>query len=109
MSAPRRKNLPGRGLFYYDVASDSFIAWDGSVVVSSGSIIVSKTNYATILDDTTTTDVVYIGKAAIGSTTASAVWQILKMDISSGMTITWADGNDNFDNVWNNRASLTYS
>lgn len=31
-----------------------------------------------------------------------------KVDISS-RTNTWADGDANFDNVWDNRESLTYS
>lgn len=67
-------------------------------------------NYALKLDDTTTTNVTYVGKAAVGSATSSAVWQMKKIDESSGMTITWADGDANFDNVWDNRATTeTYS
>lgn len=53
--------------------------------------------------------ITYVGKATIGSSGASAVWQVQKIDETSGTIITWADGNDNFDNVWNNYASLTYS
>lgn len=66
-------------------------------------------NYYTITDDTTTANVVYLGKAPIGASKAGAVWQIAKLDTTSGTEKTWADGNDNFDNVWNNRASLSYS
>lgn len=67
-------------------------------------------NYALKLDDTTTTSVTYVGKAAIGSATSSAVWQIKKIDETTGMSITWADGDDLFDNVWDNRATTeTYS
>lgn len=53
--------------------------------------------------------ITYVGKAAIGSSSASALWQIKKIDETSGTVITWADGNSNFDNIWDNRASLTYS
>lgn len=53
--------------------------------------------------------VVYIGEAAIGSATNAAVWRIKKIDETSGLIITWADGNSNFDNVWDLRADLTYS
>ncbi len=74
-----------------------------------GSVSTSSPSYALRLDDTTTTNVTYVGKAAIGSAVASAVWQVQKIDETSGMVITWADGNASFDNVWNNRASLTYS
>jgi len=52
---------------------------------------------------------IYVGKATIGSSTASAVWQVKKIDTASDVIITWADGNDSFDNLMSNPASLTYS
>jgi len=52
---------------------------------------------------------IYVGKATIGSSTASAVWQIKKIDTASDIIITWADGNDSFDNSMSNPASLSYS
>lgn len=64
---------------------------------------------ATRIDDTTTADTTYIGKAPIGSATNAAVWQITKLATSSGLIKTWADGDASFDNVWDNRASLSYS
>lgn len=52
----------------------------------------------------------YIGTAVIGAATSSALWQIKKVSVSGTVTtITWADGNDNYDNIWDNRASLSYS
>lgn len=54
--------------------------------------------------------VTYIGEATPGSATSAAVWQITKIDSSSNPTvITYADGNANFDNIFDNRASLSYS
>lgn len=51
----------------------------------------------------------YVGEASFGSSEADAVWRIKKLTYSgSNISITWADGNDNFDNVWSNRASLSY-
>jgi len=41
-------------------------------------------------------NILYMCKASIGSARNSAVWQIRKID---GMDITWADGNDNYDNL----------
>lgn len=64
---------------------------------------------ATRIDDSTTANVTYIGKAPIASATSSAVWQITKLDTASGLIKTWADGNGSFDNVWDDRASLSYS
>lgn len=76
---------------------------------SSISVSTTTTNYATRVDDTTTENVTYLGKASIGSATSGALWQIQKIDETAGTIITWADGNDSFDNIWDNRASLTYS
>lgn len=65
--------------------------------------------YKTLLDDYTTTNVTYVGKAAIGSATSSAVWQIQKIDETTGMSITWADS-AGFTQVWDNRATtVSYS
>lgn len=49
----------------------------------------------------------YIGNAAIGSAESASVWQIKVLD-TPGLTKLWADGNDNFDNVWDDRATVTY-
>jgi hypothetical protein len=61
------------------------------------------------IDDATTANITYIGKATIGSATSSAVWQIQRLDESSGLVKTWADSNASFDNVWDDRASLSYA
>lgn len=51
--------------------------------------------------------ITYIGKAPIGSSTSAAVWQIAKLDTSSGLIKTWA-GSAGFTQIWDNRAGLTY-
>lgn len=50
----------------------------------------------------------YTGMADPGSATSSALWKILRETIADG-TLLYADGNGNFDNVWDNFASLSYS
>lgn len=51
---------------------------------------------------------IYFGEAVTGSATSSAVWRIKRLTIATGV-ILFADGNANFDNVWNSRAGLSYS
>jgi len=58
--------------------------------------------------DSGDSNVEYIGQAAIGAATDAASWQIMKVDKTSGTIITWADSNEDFDNVWNNREALSY-
>ena len=50
-------------------------------------------------------------KAGLVASIGSAVWRIQRAALSGGAPtqIDWADGNLLFDNVWNNRASLSYS
>lgn len=58
---------------------------------------------------TTGTNVVYLAIAAPGSNQSSAVWQARKIDTSSGVVITWADGDASFDNVATDLTALSYS
>lgn len=53
----------------------------------------------------------YVGRATVGSSESDPHWQIRKVVTESdgGLTITWADGDDFFDNVWTARAGLIYS
>lgn len=78
---------------------------------SSSPLPSSSPPLATRTDSATTTNITYVGKAAIASTSGSAVWQIQKLDKTTAdiLIITWADGDSNYDNVWDNRAGLSYS
>lgn len=61
-----------------------------------------------IAENSGNTAITYVGIAAIGSATSSAVWKIMEIDETSGTVITYADSDDNYDNVWDDRESLTY-
>lgn len=50
----------------------------------------------------------YVGFAAPGTATSSASWRIKRIVNASGAD-RYADGNGNFDNIWDNRESLSYS
>lgn len=53
--------------------------------------------------------VTYIGVAAPGTAQSTAKWQCQKIDETTGVIITWADGNSEFDNVATDLTALTYS
>jgi hypothetical protein len=53
--------------------------------------------------------VTYIGTAPIGTSPADAKWQAKKIDETTGTVITWADGDDAFDNLATDLTTLTYS
>jgi hypothetical protein len=68
------------------------------------------TNQLNVYIDEASSTVTYFGWALPGASTSSAKFRIKKMTISGSVTtLLKADGNDDFDNVWDNRASLTYS
>lgn len=53
----------------------------------------------------------YRGEALPGAAEGDPVWRIREITIGGDNDVTtlYADGNANFDNVWTDRASLTYS
>lgn len=64
-----------------------------------------------IIDEVDATgNTVYIGYPVDENTTvAQAKWRILKISkVDYVTTFALADGNENYDNIWDNRASLTY-
>jgi hypothetical protein len=75
--------------------------WDGT------SWIASSTDYAVKVTEVGA--VTYLGKAAPGSAEASAVWQVKKIDCTSGVKITYAGGNAGFSNVATDLTILSFS
>lgn len=55
------------------------------------------------------TNITYVGDAKVGTASSAAEWRIMEIDETSGTVITWADGDEKYDNIWDNRESLTYS
>ena len=60
--------------------------------------------------DTPSASLTYIGEAPAGSLDSGAVWRIRKLEtVGAVLSVSWADGDLLFDNVWNDRATLFYS
>ena len=52
----------------------------------------------------------YLGYATAGSVTNGSVWSIKKVvEVGNNVTITCAEGTKDFDNIWDDRLTLTYS
>jgi hypothetical protein len=81
-----------------------------NVTLDQGAVPTASVALAVRIDDTTTANTTYIGKAPVGSAEGAAVWQIARLDTSSGLTKTWASGDSLYNNVWSDRATtITYS
>lgn len=50
----------------------------------------------------------YVGEAVPGTAHAAASWRVKRIT-NADTTVLFADGNSNFDNVWNDRATLSYA
>lgn len=77
----------------------------GFLVKQHGLHIIAKATRMDKVDDT----LAYVGKAPPGSTSSDAVWQIQKIvTTDEDIAITWADEGA-FSQIWDDRASLTYT
>jgi len=74
-----------------------------------GSINTSESNLTIRVDDYSTSDIIYLGKAIIASLESDAVWQIKKIDTGTGVEILYANGSESYNTIWDNRLSLSYS
>jgi hypothetical protein len=56
-------------------------------------------------------DIIYKGWAVPGTTPASALWRLVRLTINTEGDVTeeWADGNTDFDNIWNDRLTKGYN
>ena len=89
-------------------AEREFEAIERAISEIAGDNVQYTTRYDQDADPPTTA---YLGQAAPGTATSAASWRIQKLVFGGDgdVTTTWADGNAYFDNVWDDRASLSYS
>ena len=76
-----------------------------------GGLVRTTTSLVSLRIDDPGAGVVYIGKAAMGTAPGDALWQIRKIEtVGSETTFKYADGDAEFNNVWDNRATtVVYS
>ena len=93
------------GFINADDGSD-WASWSAALAASIGA---EEEMYALQYDDVGS-GTAYLGEAAVGSDTSSAVWRIKKIVETAGdIVVTWADGDSDSNNIWDNRLGLSYS
>ncbi len=63
------------------------------------------------VDYTTGTNPIYIGRSRPGALKSATDWQIRKLTYDSNNNVTdikFADGTNDYNKIWDNRASYTY-
>jgi hypothetical protein len=77
---------------------------------ASNDSVSTKALEETVRIDDASSSVSYFGYASVGASESSSVWKIKKLTTSGSSTkVEFADGNTNYDNSWESRASLTYN
>jgi hypothetical protein len=74
--------------------------------------ISGELNYTLAIEYDASNNPVYVGEAGPGTAKAANGWRIKKItyDGSNNPTdVQWADGDTRFDNIWDDRATYTYS
>jgi len=59
-----------------------------------------------LIVDTVSSTLIYIGEGTFGALTSEPKWLIKKIDLTSGVVIKAAS--TDYNQIWDNRASLTY-
>lgn len=80
------------------------------IISSGGSGGGAEKVYAVqVKTDSIDTNVQYVGEAEVGTPTSSPAWRIRKVNKNTGTVVTWAGGTAEFNKIYDNRQSLSYS
>ena len=116
MAVPNQNNKPSTFNTPQDILNRSFDRDTNTSTVQtveydpSGSLVRKITQMVKTLVDVPDASTTYIGKATHGTATNAASWQILKISEAGTLTtMVYADGNADFDNVFDDRTGLSYS
>lgn len=94
----------------YDVLAVMLLGEDGDtarrIKVDSSGVLAAGDYAVKVVTDGTDT---YVCSAIPGSLVSESKWQIYKVDSSSGVVVTYADGDASFDNVATDPTALDFS
>jgi len=84
-----------------------------AVVDDSGQLAVTLTGGSSsavkTLVDEQSSALTYVGKAALGTATSAASWQVSRITVAGTLTTIEYAGTGASDQIWDQRATLTYN
>jgi hypothetical protein len=81
-----------------------------TTIKNAVSTLDNKIFFEPVLIDESNPNIIYKGFASPAANAEEAVWAIQRISNTGDVcSYQWADGNKNFDNIWNNRTSLLYA
>lgn len=91
--------------------NDSIQIGDGTdtLVINSDGSINTKIPEHSVLIDKASSDITYVGQAAVGTLSSQSLWSIMKITTSGSITsVHFANSSESATNIWNDRLTLTY-
>lgn len=81
-----------------------------ATIKNAVSTLDNKIFFEPVLIDESNPNIIYKGFASPAANTGEAVWAIQRISNTGDVcAYQWADGNKNFDNIWNKRTDLLYA
>jgi hypothetical protein len=111
MAKQTSKHIQDRStIMVWDDTNKEYVSWDGEVSIASGVITVDPVTPYSVLVDEASSTITYVGEATPGTATSAATWKVKRINSATLLAeILFADGDSNYDNIWDNRAALSYS
>jgi len=101
------KNLVDDAVLIYDPTKKKFVAQSFLSIIDRLKADL-EVQYNKLIDQEGT--YYYIGEAVPGTDTTQALWRIKRIEeVGDDYNILWANGTADFDKIWDDRATFTYS
>jgi hypothetical protein len=82
------------------------IATDQQVTTNQKIAVTTEDDASGLIVDQASSTIIYLGEGLFGALTSEAKWKIKRIDLTSGVVIKAAS--QEFNQVWDSRASLIY-
>ena len=93
----------------YDPTKKKFVAEDFISIINRLKAEL-EVQYNKLIDYVDADNYYYIGEALPGTGESDAKWRIKRIEeVGDDYNILWAEGNADFDKIWDDRATFTYS
>lgn len=100
-------SMANNAVLIFDSAKKKFVAKDLVAFINSIQTGV-EVQYNKLID--VSGNYTYIGEALPGTATSAGTWRIKRVEqIGTDYNILWANGSSDFNKIWNNRFSYSYS
>jgi hypothetical protein len=110
MAQQKSKHVQDRTvIMIWNDTTKVYEAWDGEISTTT-TVTVDPISPNSVLVDEASSTITYVGEAIPGTATSATTWQVKRINSAVLLAeILYADGDNNFDNRWDDRAALSYS